>query len=81
MRAIRVREGQRREHDMLNDAIFEKDKAWATKEKFNKALDEYYTARGWDVATGIPRRSTLEKLGLKDVADDLEKKYGVKVPA
>ena len=28
-------------------------------------LDEYYTARGWDVDTGLPLRETLERLGLE----------------
>jgi aldehyde:ferredoxin oxidoreductase len=35
-------------------------------------LEEYYRIRGCDPATGIPTGTTLEKLGLKDVADDLE---------
>jgi hypothetical protein len=45
-------------------------------------LDEYYNdpARGWDLETGIPRRSTLEQQGLKKIADELESKYGVEVP-
>jgi len=33
-------------------------------------LDSYYKARGWD-ADGIPTRETLERVGLKDVADAL----------
>jgi aldehyde:ferredoxin oxidoreductase len=80
-RAIHVREGHRREHDWFTDSVFEKNKAWTSKEAFNKVLDEYYKARGWGVDTGIPTRSQLVKLGMTDVADDLEKKYGVKVPA
>lgn len=36
-------------------------------------LDEYYRERGWDVRTGLQRRSTLEKFGLADVAKDLRK--------
>jgi len=32
----------------------------------------YYEMRGWD-ERGIPRKSTLEKLGLSDVAAELEK--------
>jgi aldehyde:ferredoxin oxidoreductase len=79
-RAIHVREGRRREHDWYSEATFAATK-WTTKDEFNKVLDEYYTARGWDKTTGIPTRTQLEKLGMKDVADDLEKKYGVKVPA
>jgi aldehyde:ferredoxin oxidoreductase len=36
-------------------------------------LDEYYENRGWDKKTGLPYRKTLERVGLKDVADELEK--------
>jgi aldehyde:ferredoxin oxidoreductase len=80
-RAIRVREGQRREHDWFIDATFEANKSWASKEVFSKVLDDYYKARGWAVDSGIPTRTQLEKLGMKDVADDLGAKYGVQVPA
>jgi aldehyde:ferredoxin oxidoreductase len=34
-------------------------------------LDEYYTVRGWDLDTGIPRREKLVELGLDYVADQL----------
>jgi hypothetical protein len=51
------------------------------KDEFNKVMDEYYTLRGWDVKTGIPRRSTLEKQGLKKIADEMEMKYGINVPS
>lgn len=77
-RAIHAREGRRREDDVYSDGVF-KSTTWTTKADFNKALDDYYKTRGWDVKTGIPPRAQLEKLGLKDVADDLEKKYGVPV--
>jgi aldehyde:ferredoxin oxidoreductase len=43
------------------------------KDKFSRMLDEYYEVVGWDRKTGIPTRATLDSLGLKDVADDLEK--------
>lgn len=43
------------------------------EEKFNKMLDEYYEIHGWDRETSFPKRETLEALGLKYVADDLEK--------
>ena len=36
-------------------------------------LREYYEARGYDWKTGYPTRTALEKAGLKDVADALEK--------
>ena len=82
-RSIHVREGRRREHDMLADWVFESPLAldWTSKEEFSEVLDEYYTARGWDPESAIPRRSTLEEQGLKKIADELESKYGVTVPA
>lgn len=36
-------------------------------------IKDYYQARGWDLNTGVPLRSTLEALDLSDVADDLER--------
>jgi aldehyde:ferredoxin oxidoreductase len=36
-------------------------------------LDDYYRARGWDYKTGNPTRETLERVGLKPVADELER--------
>jgi len=32
-------------------------------------LKEYYEVQGWDAATGKPTRSTLERLGLKDIVE------------
>lgn len=81
-RCIHVREGRRREHDTFNDAAFERSAwEWTSKEEFEEVMDEYYEARGWDPETGIPRRSTLEEQGLEKIADELESKYGVTVPA
>ena len=40
-------------------------------EKFAVLLDEYYTLRGWDVATGRPTAAKLRELGLADVAAEL----------
>ncbi|MEM0196794.1 MAG: aldehyde ferredoxin oxidoreductase family protein [Sulfolobales archaeon] len=39
---------------------------------YMKMLNHYYSVRGWD-ERGIPKRSTLEKLGLGSVASELEK--------
>lgn len=41
-------------------------------EKYNQMLSLYYEIRGWD-ERGIPRRSTLERSGLSEVALELEK--------
>lgn len=40
-------------------------------EKYDLLLSEYYRLRGW-TQEGIPKRETLEALGIKDVADRLE---------
>jgi len=39
---------------------------------FQVLVDNYYKLRGWDVKTGWPTRETYERLGLKEVADELE---------
>lgn len=41
-------------------------------EKFDIFVDNYYKLRGWDISTGWPTRETYERLGLDDVADELE---------
>lgn len=41
-------------------------------EDYNKLLSWYYLLRGWD-ENGMPRKTTLEQLGLDDVAQDLNK--------
>jgi aldehyde:ferredoxin oxidoreductase len=41
--------------------------------KFEELKDVFYELRGGDKKTGAPTRKTLEELGLKYVADDLEK--------
>ena len=43
-----------------------------SKERFEALRGMYYKFRGWD-EDGLPTRSKLEELGLKDVADGLEK--------
>lgn len=78
-RTILTRHGHTREDDRFFDYVLEKWE-WLKEPDFQRALDEYYTLRGIDVATGIPRRSKLEELDLKDIADDLKTKYGVTLP-
>lgn len=49
-------------------------KGWKIdKEKYDEMLDEYYLMHGWDPCTSYPTRDTLEKYGLKEIADDLER--------
>jgi len=58
----------------LNNVHYEKRTSILGKSRFEAMKDRYYTVRGWDLATGIPTRETLEKCGLGYVADDLEKR-------
>ncbi len=44
------------------------------KAKVDEWKTKYYQFEGWDVKTGWPKRSTLEELGLKNVADKLAQK-------
>ena len=38
-----------------------------------KAKDMFYEVCGWDKETGVPKKETLVKLGLEDVAEEMEK--------
>jgi aldehyde:ferredoxin oxidoreductase len=59
--------------DTLWDLHFERKSAdgknLTLKSGFDATIQDYYKERGW--VDGVPTRATLEKLGLKDVADDL----------
>ena len=39
---------------------------------YDRLLDDYYKSRGWD-RNGIPESTTLQKLGLEDIAQALGK--------
>jgi aldehyde:ferredoxin oxidoreductase len=41
------------------------------REKFANLMDEYYTLRGWDVASGLQTEKGLIRLGLGDILPDL----------
>jgi len=76
-RAFNIREGARREDDVLPQRLMEplpeglfKGEA-IPKEVLDSMLDCYYDYRGWDKETGIPTKTKLEELGLKYVADQL----------
>ena len=42
------------------------------RDAFEKMKDEFYDIRGWDVGSGLQKKSTLVKLGLEEVADSLD---------
>lgn len=79
-RAFAVREGMTRKDDHIYGKIAKEPVQsgphkgeYTDPEKFDAMLDEYYELRGWDKETGIPTRAKLERVGLKDVADELER--------
>ena len=41
-------------------------------DEFNDLVDIFYAQHGWDLTTGWPFRSTWEKYGLKEIADEME---------
>jgi aldehyde:ferredoxin oxidoreductase len=79
-RALAVMDGRSRETDTLHEHFFkvpipdgpQKGRV-LDKAKFEAMKDEYYTLRGWEVATGFQKGSTLKKLGMNDVAGELKK--------
>ena len=85
MRSIAVREGRNRNMDTLHSSYFKVAKDSATgneqedavktqavpMQEFEKAKDEYYQLRGWDIETGWPTEGKLQALGLEDVAQKL----------
>lgn len=44
------------------------------KAKFEEFKTRFYNLEGWDTRSGWPKRRTLESMGLKFVADELDKK-------
>jgi aldehyde:ferredoxin oxidoreductase len=77
-RAFNALQGLSRADDTLPDRLMnEPIPSGASKghhvpqEDLDVMLDEYYRARGWDLATGTPTRGKLEELGLESVAQDL----------
>ncbi len=43
------------------------------RDQFEKMKDEFYDIRGWDIGTGLQKKATMDKLGLEDVAETLNK--------
>ena len=80
-RSILMRQGHTREDDQLFDAAYqERAQYGVTYEKMNEVLDEFYDLRGIDHATGLPRKSEYARLGLEEVAAELENTYGIVLP-
>ena len=78
-KSYNTRCGATRADDMIPKRFFEEPLkgdgpsggAGVDRGKFEAILDEYYDDRGYEKKTGLPKRETLERLDLTDIADDL----------
>jgi aldehyde:ferredoxin oxidoreductase len=43
-----------------------------SEQELNQMLDDYYALRSWNLASGIPDTRELRRLGLEEVAVELE---------
>jgi len=68
VRAINIKRGLKREDEKPPEDHWKK----RFPEYEQKLLDEYYKYKGWD-NRGVPKKETLEKLGLSYVAEEFEK--------
>jgi len=78
-RAYLVREGITRKDDTIHGRAMEEPVPSGPykgqrleRDKFEGMLDDYYKIVGWDKKTGAPTRKTLERLGLQDIAKELQ---------
>jgi len=78
MRAYNAREGLTRDHDTLPKKLFTKPLSGGRSDgialdptELEFAITTYFMQAGWDVETGVPRRETLEEVGLGWVAAEL----------
>jgi len=73
-RAFNIRQGVTRDDDRLPQKPEVKASPQGEEERrrHEEMLTEYYRRRGYDPETGIPKRTRLEDLGLKYVADEIE---------
>ncbi|MBN2828526.1 MAG: aldehyde ferredoxin oxidoreductase family protein [Tissierellales bacterium] len=76
-RCFNIREGLNRKDDklpyrLMNEPINGSDICTNSPEILNEMLDRYFELHEWEVTKGCPTRATMEKLGLNDVADELD---------
>ncbi len=77
-RAFLIREGITRKDDTIHGRAMDEPVPSGPfkgtkleQEGIDQMLNDYYDIVGWDRATGFPKRKTLERLGLGDVAEEL----------
>ena len=76
-------DGKRLEYDMFNmfnpdcilpagdKGVVSRKEKGIDKKEFERMKDEFYTLRGWDIESGLPKRETLERLQLHELIDPL----------
>lgn len=76
-RAYIAREGIRRQHDTLPSRFLEQPlgekcgPSAGSVVELNPMLDEYYEEHDWHKSSGVPKKETLESLGLENAIEDL----------
>lgn len=74
-RAFNIRQGVSKGDDQLPKRLLKEPlssgEAQGQVVPLEEMLEEYYQLRGWDRESGRPSESTLRRLGLDDVAEDL----------
>lgn len=84
-RIFNLREGIRRKDDTLPHRFLaeplppESGASAGSVLELEPMLDEYYEQRGWEVSTGLPRRSSLIELELGDAVEELSR-LGIDLP-
>ena len=75
-KAFNTREGLTRKDDSMSKRFLEEPIPDGPSKgqviPLDPLLDQYYTARGWDVKTGLVPRAKFEDLGLNEIAKELE---------
>ncbi len=61
-------------HNPSDKPVYTKGTIHMDKDDIRLAMDMYYQEMGWDRVTGAPTSGTYKKLGLKEIADHLEKR-------
>lgn len=75
-RCFNIREGLQKSDDSLPDRFTKETLPNGPSKghvvRIGPMVDKYYELRGWDVESGLSKRASLEGLGLKEMADELE---------
>jgi hypothetical protein len=54
--------------------LFSRKGEVVTRDDFKKVMDDYYSARGWNLKTGLFTRAGLNQLDLEEIIPEMEQK-------